>query len=86
MQALLPWGAIAKSLDLHRAEQALQRTAVQAPLGALHPVLAHQRRPDVPCASALQPALQELAEDLAALPLDEVFGLTVGQPSRGGRE
>ena len=59
---------------------------MQAPLGAPHPVLARQRRPDVARASALQPALQELAEDLTALPLNAVFGLTVCQPSRGGRE
>jgi hypothetical protein len=30
--------------------------------------------------------LQQLAEDLAALPLDEVFGLTMRQLCRNGRE
>jgi hypothetical protein len=86
MQALLPWGALAAALDLHRAEEALQRAAVQTPLRTLHAVLAHTRRPDVAHAAALQPALQELAEDLAALPLDEIFGLTVRQISSDGRE
>ena len=61
MQALLPWGAIAESLDLHRAEEALKRATVQTPLGTLHAVSARERRPDVARAAALQPALQELA-------------------------
>src|SRR6266566_3749065 len=86
VQARLACDAIAESLDLHRAEEALQLAAVQAPLGAPHPVLARQRRPDVPYASALQPALQELTEDLPALPFEEIFGLTVCQPRSGRRE
>lgn len=86
MQALLPWGALAEALDLHRAEETLKRAAVQTSLRTLHAVLARKRWPDVAHAAALQPALQELAENLTALPLDEVFGLTVRQISSDGRE
>src|SRR6266481_8866481 len=86
MPARLPWGAIAESLDLHRAEEALTHAPVQTPLGTLHAVSARERRPNVARAATLQPALQELAEDLAALQLDAVFGLTVRQSSSDGRE
>ena len=86
VQARLAWSAIAEALDLHRAEQALKRTTVQTPRGASPPVWVYQRRPDVARTAALQPALQELAEDLAAVPLDEVFSLTMAQPRCGGRE
>lgn len=86
MEALLPWGTIAESLDLHCAEEAFNLAAVQTPLRTPYPVAANQRRPDIARAAALQPALQKLAEDLAASPLNEVFGLTVRQPRSRGRE
>ena len=50
------------------------------------PVAATECRPDVARSSDLQPALQELAQDLSAPPLEELFGLTVRQLRSSGRE
>lgn len=87
MHTLLPGGAIADPFDLHLAKETLKLATVQAPLGAPYPVsTTDEGRPDIARSSGVQPALQELAEHLAASVLDALFSFTVCQPRSGGRQ